>query len=99
MSKPKVVIVRKDKRVNHKITHLVAFAATGGASGVYTAAKVGSNAGYNARTARLQAEPTKRASLFSRKPKIQPLDTADLAANFRAVHVPSSSEYKAIHSR
>lgn len=52
-----VVIVRKDKRL-HKGAHLVAFALTGGASGIVTAAKSGTNAAYNTRTRRLaeQAE-------------------------------------------
>lgn len=47
-----VVIVRKDKRLG-KIRHLTAFALTGGASSVYTAAKAATNAGYNARTRKL----------------------------------------------
>jgi hypothetical protein len=47
-----VVIVRKDKRLN-KLGHLTAFALTGGASGVYSAAKAATNAGYNARTRKL----------------------------------------------
>jgi hypothetical protein len=48
-----VVITRKDKRLN-KTGHLLAFMLTGGASGVYTAARSATNAGYNARTRRLQ---------------------------------------------
>ena len=51
-----VVIVRKDKRINHKLLHAVAFAATGGLSGVATAAEAANHAAYNARTRRLQAE-------------------------------------------
>jgi hypothetical protein len=50
-----VVIVRKDKRLKSG-RHLLAFAVTGGLSGVYTAARAASNAGYNARTRRLQRE-------------------------------------------
>jgi hypothetical protein len=50
-----VVIVRKDKRL-HKGAHLAAFMLTGGVSGVVTAAKAGTNAGYNARTRKLQAQ-------------------------------------------
>jgi hypothetical protein len=47
-----VVIVRKDKRL-HKGLHLLAFALTGGTSGIVTSAKAGTNAGYNARTRKL----------------------------------------------
>jgi hypothetical protein len=50
-----VVIVRKDKKLK-KGRHLALFALTGGLSGVYTAGKVASNAGYNARTRQLQRE-------------------------------------------
>jgi hypothetical protein len=50
-----VVITRKDKRL-HKAAHLTAFVLTGGASGVVTAAKAGTNAAYNARTRKLAAE-------------------------------------------
>jgi hypothetical protein len=50
-----VVIVRKDKRL-HGGAHLAAFALTGGASGIVTAAKAGTNASYNARTQRLAAQ-------------------------------------------
>jgi hypothetical protein len=51
-----VVITRKDKRQN-KLVQLLAFTATGGASAVlYTGPKALSNAGYNARTRRLQAQ-------------------------------------------
>jgi hypothetical protein len=56
MSKPPVVIVRKDKRINHKLLHVVAFAATGGASGIVTAAEAANHAQYNARTRKLQAD-------------------------------------------
>lgn len=52
----KVVIVRKDKRIRHKLLHALAFAATGGASGVITAARVASDASYNARTRQLQSQ-------------------------------------------
>ena len=51
-----VVIVRKDKRINHKILHGIAFAVTGGASGVVTAAEAANHAAYNARTRQLQAQ-------------------------------------------
>ena len=47
-----VVIVRKDKRL-HKGVHLAAFLLTGGTSGVVTAARLGTNGAYNARTRRL----------------------------------------------
>jgi len=51
-----VVIMRKDKRIRHKLLHAAAFAATGGASGIVTAAEAANHAGYNARTRKLQAE-------------------------------------------
>jgi hypothetical protein len=51
-----VVIMRKDKRINHKLLHLFAFAATGGASGIVTAAEAANHAAYNARTRKLQAQ-------------------------------------------
>lgn len=54
-NKVPVVIQRKDKRL-HKGLHLFAFMATGGASGVVTATKAATNAGYNARTRKLAAE-------------------------------------------
>ena len=56
MSKPQVVIIRKDKRVRHKILHTLAFGLTGGISGLVTAAEVANNAGYNARTRKLQEQ-------------------------------------------
>jgi len=49
-----VVVVRKDKRLR-KGLHLAAFALTGGASGIVTAAKAGTNAAYNARTRKMAA--------------------------------------------
>lgn len=54
-SKAPVVITRKDKRL-HKLAHLIGFAATGGASGIYTAGKAATNASYNARTRKLAAQ-------------------------------------------
>jgi len=57
-----VVITRKDKRIRHKLTHLFAFALTGGASGLITAAEAANHASYNARTRKLQAE-AERAGL------------------------------------
>lgn len=51
-----VVIMRKDKRIRHKLLHAAAFAATGGASGIVTAAEAANHAGYNVRTRKLQAE-------------------------------------------
>jgi hypothetical protein len=50
-----VVITRKDKRL-HKGAHLLAFALTGGISGIVTAGKAATNVGYNARTAQLVAQ-------------------------------------------
>jgi hypothetical protein len=54
-NKTPVVITRKDKRLK-KGLHLLAFALTGGASAPVTGAKAATNAGYNSRTRRLQAE-------------------------------------------
>jgi hypothetical protein len=54
--KAKVVIVRKDKRINHKLLHAAAFAATGGASGFITAAEAANHAAYNARTRKLMQD-------------------------------------------
>jgi hypothetical protein len=70
-----VVITRKDKRLG-KGRHLIAFALTGGASGVYTAAKATTNAGYNARTRALQAasEPSEPVG---RSPRISQPYTAE----------------------
>jgi hypothetical protein len=48
-----VVITRKSKRLG--LGHLVAFTLTGGTSGVYSMTKAATNAGYNARTRKLQA--------------------------------------------
>jgi hypothetical protein len=50
-----VVIMRKDKRIRHKLLHAAAFAATGGASGIVTVAEAANHVGYNARTRKLQA--------------------------------------------
>lgn len=57
MSKPQVVITRKDKRL-HKGWHALAFMLTGGASAPITAAKAGTNAAYNARTRKLAESET-----------------------------------------
>jgi hypothetical protein len=54
-NKTPVVIVRKDKK-QHRILQAIGFAATGGASSVYTAPKAASNAAYNARTRKMQNE-------------------------------------------
>lgn len=50
-----VVIVRKDKKLK-KSGHLLAFMLTGGLSAPVTAVKAATNAGYNARTRRMQRE-------------------------------------------
>jgi hypothetical protein len=55
MSKPKVVIIRKDKR-HHKLGHLFLFAATGGMSAPLQAAQAARTANYNARTRKLQRD-------------------------------------------
>jgi hypothetical protein len=57
-----VVIVRKSKRLNRP-GHVAAFMLTGGASGIVSAAKAGSNAGYNARTRKLAGEGSGPARL------------------------------------
>jgi hypothetical protein len=54
-NKVPVVIVRKDKKLK-KTGHLLAFMLTGGMSAPVTAAKAATNAGYNARTRKLQRE-------------------------------------------
>lgn len=56
MSKPQVVIMRKDKRIRHPFLHATAFALTGGLSGVVTAAEAANRASYNRQTRALQAE-------------------------------------------
>ena len=63
VERPQVVIVRKDKKIRHKLFHAAAFAATGGVSGIITAAEVANHASYNARTQQLQEgpRPTKNA--------------------------------------
>lgn len=50
-----VVIVRKAKK-QHRFFQAAAFAATGGASALYTVPKAVSNEAYNQRTRNLQAE-------------------------------------------
>lgn len=50
-----VVITRKDKSL-FKSGHIMAFLATGGFSAIYTAFKAATNAGYNARTRKLQRQ-------------------------------------------
>jgi hypothetical protein len=68
MSKKKkgapVVIVRKDKRM-HKLTHLGAFALTGGLSGVVTATRAAQIGAYNARTRKLAEEADAGGGGFS----------------------------------
>ena len=54
-NKAPVVITRKDKKLK-KTGHLLAFMLTGGASAAVTATKAATNAGYNARTRKLQRE-------------------------------------------
>jgi hypothetical protein len=66
MSKPQVVIVRKDKKIRHKVLHAAAFAVTGGASGIVTAAEAASHAQYNARTRQLQEQSSPRPAQVSK---------------------------------
>lgn len=75
--KPQVVIVRKDKRIRHKFLHVVAFALTGGASGVVTAAEVVTNAQYNARTRKMQGIVHPR------------IEFSDEERAYMAAHVPA----------
>lgn len=75
-----VVITRKDKRLN-KTGHLLAFALTGGTSGIYTATKAATNAGYNARTRELQRqaegpEPARLTATGRLQRRIAALDQA-----------------------
>lgn len=67
MSKPQVVIIRKDKRIRHKLLHATVFALTGGVSGIATAAEAANHASYNARTRRLQAEAEGQPARASRQ--------------------------------
>lgn len=105
MSRPQVIIVRKDKRVRHKFLHALAFGLTGGASGIVTAAEVASHAGYNARTRKLQAQsgppPVVRETAYDvlqrRKAAAAPKRTPEEEAEWRAGHVPSSREYRERH--
>lgn len=69
MSRTQVVITRKDKRLN-KTAHLAAFVLTGGASGIVTAAKAATNAGYNARTRQLQTEAAGGSQPRGRRQKV-----------------------------
>jgi hypothetical protein len=105
VGKPQVIIIRKDKRVKHKFLHLLAFGLTGGTSGIVTAAKVASDASYNARTRKLQAQSeeeapaernTVRGALQRRKAGAEKL-TGEQAAEYRAEHVPTSREYRERH--
>lgn len=86
MSKPQVVIVREDKRIRHKLLHAVAFALTGGASGIVTAAEASSHASYNARTRKLQEQaggaPARRRG---RRPKVE---FTQEERDYMAAHVP-----------
>lgn len=83
MSTPQVVIVRKDKRIRHKFTHLLAF---GLLSGAVTAAEALNHAGYNRRTRQLQAGTS---SPQRRKSKVE---LTDEERAYLAEHVPS--EYR-----
>lgn len=97
MAKPQVVIMRKSKRIEHPILHAIAFGLTGGMSGIVTAAEVGSNAGYNARTRQLQAQSEKEpAAVTPRAPRKAKM-TKEEKAGYRAEHVPGSREYRARH--
>jgi hypothetical protein len=63
VSKPQVVITRKDKRLR-KGWHLLAFALTGGASAPVTAARAATNAAYNSRTRKLAGPSADEAAEF-----------------------------------
>lgn len=62
-----VVIARKDKRIRHWFTHGVAFAATGGLSGIVTVAEAANHASYNRRTRQLQSGGRKRLTKAERE--------------------------------
>lgn len=86
MSNPQVVIVRKDKRIRHKLLHAAAFALTGGTSGLVTAAEAAGHASYNARTRKLQQQAGGSAPVRrGRRPKVE--FTAEERA-YMAAHVP-----------
>lgn len=104
MSKPQVVIVRKDKRVSHKLLHALALGLTGGASGIVTAAEVTSHAGYNRRTRKLQkrseaAAATPAPAPGQRRAAAGPKRSKEEETEWRAEHVPSSREYRERHPR
>jgi hypothetical protein len=86
-----VVIVRKDKRL-HKGLHLAALALTGGASGIVTAAKAGTNAGYNARTRKLmeQAEAGEQPDI---RQQIRDLNEMSLAELRELITMPNGKVY------
>jgi hypothetical protein len=60
---PSVIIVHKDERIRHKLLHAFAFAATGGTSGLVTAAEAANHAAYNRRTRKLQEQAGKDGTL------------------------------------
>jgi hypothetical protein len=99
VSKPQVVIVRKDKRIRHKFLHAIAFGLTGGASGVVTAAEVTGHAGYNRRTRKLQeqSEPKSAPAPGQRRAAAGPKRSKEEETEWRAEHVPSSREYRERH--
>jgi hypothetical protein len=66
-NKTPVVITRKDKRLK-KGLHLLAFTLTGGASAPVTAVKAATNAGYNSRTRKLQAEADQAGAPSAQSP-------------------------------
>jgi hypothetical protein len=87
MSNPQVVIVREDKRIRHKLLHAIAFALTGGTSGLITAAEAASHASYNARTRKLQEQAAGCAPVRrGRRPKVK--FTAEERA-YMAAHAPA----------
>jgi hypothetical protein len=78
-----VVIVRKDKKIKHKVLHAFAFAATGGLSGVVTATEAANQAAYRARTRKLQADAEAEAP--HRRPLTGQAYTAKEIADAQAV--------------
>jgi hypothetical protein len=86
MGKPQVVIVRKDKRIRHKLLHAIAFAATGGASGIVTAAEAANHASYNARTRKLQEQSS--GTISPRRGKRVKVEFTDEERAYMAAHAP-----------
>lgn len=87
MARTPVVITRKHKKIS-KLGHLLAFAATGGTSILYTGAKAATNAGYNARTRQLQAEAEQPSPPPRRRGRREKVMFTEEEREYMARHVP-----------